>query len=141
MLRYVLFLVKQDRIYWYRMPHMPDNEMKTFCEEGRIPEEYTHIICQKDEMKDVLSEEESGEHERMLIYGKKKDVRQYNTWTVKKDFSDVLSICTVSFKRILDLLRIVVPGQQLEKTLLSFGIKDMFRSGLKVSSIIDRGRR
>ena len=44
-------------------------------------------------------------------------------------------------KRILDLLRIVVPGQQLEKTLLSFGIKDMFRSGLKkVSSIIDRGR-
>ena len=45
-------------------------------------------------------------------------------------------------KRILDLLRIVVPGQQLEKTLLSFGIKDMFRSGLKkVSSIIDRGRR
>ena len=44
-------------------------------------------------------------------------------------------------KRILDLLRIVVPGQQLEKTLLSFGIKDMFRSGLKkASSIIDRGR-
>ncbi|MFR5620019.1 MAG: hypothetical protein ACLTJ5_14750 [Clostridium sp.] len=49
-------------------------------------------------MKDVLSEEESGEHERMLIYGKKKDVRQHNTWTVKKDFSDVLSIYTVSFK-------------------------------------------
>ena len=86
------------------MPHMPDNEMKTFCEEGRIPEEYTHIICQKDEMKDVLSEEESGEHERMLIYGKKKDVRQYNTWTVKKDFSDVLSICTVSFKKNIGLV-------------------------------------
>lgn len=98
------FLVKQDRIYWYRMPHMPDNEMKTFCEEGRIPEEYTHIICQKDEMKDVLSEEESGEHERMLIYGKKKDVRQYNTWTVKKDFSDVLSIYTVSFKKNIGLV-------------------------------------
>lgn len=86
------------------MPHMPDNEMKTFCEEGRIPAEYTHIICQKAEMKDVLSEEESGEHERMLIYGKKKDVRQYNTWTVKKDFSDVLSIYTVSFKKNIGLV-------------------------------------
>ena len=83
-------------------------------------------------MKDVLSEEESGEHERMLIYGKKKDVRQYNTWMVKRRFFR----CTEAYvlfrlKRILDLLRIVVPGQQLEKTLLSFGIKDMFRSGQK----------
>ena len=58
----------------------------------------------EDEMKDVLSEEESGEHERMLIYGKKKDVRQYNTWTVKKDFSDVLSIYTVSFKKNIGLV-------------------------------------
>ena len=105
------FLVKQDRIYWYCMPHMPDNEMKTFCEEGRIPEEYTHIICQKDEMKDVLSEEESGEHERMLIYGKKKDVRQYNTWTVKKDFSITKkrsywsASCGMDETRTRDLLR------------------------------------
>lgn len=30
------------------------------------------LFGQKAEMKDVLSEEESGEHERMLIYGKRK---------------------------------------------------------------------
>lgn len=93
------FLIQDDIIYWYSMPEMPEEEKKAFCEEGVLPKEYTHIVCQENEKKDVFSEEESGDHEEISVCGTDKDIRQYKSWHVKPDFSDTNSIYTFVFKK------------------------------------------
>lgn len=93
------FLIQNDVIYWYSVPEMPEEEMKAFCEEGIIPKDYTHVVCQEEEKKDVLSDEESGDHEEISACGKDKDIRQFKTWYIKPDFSDTLDIYTFVFKK------------------------------------------
>jgi hypothetical protein len=93
------FLIQSDVIYWYYMPKMPEKEMTAFCEEGIIPEDYTHVVCQEKEKKDVLTDQDAGEHEKISVCGQNKDIRQYKYWYVKPDFSDTLSLYTFVFKK------------------------------------------
>jgi len=60
--------------------------MRDFCEEGIIPKDYTYIICQENEKQDVLSDEESGDHEEISVCGVDKDIRQYKAWHIKSAF-------------------------------------------------------
>lgn len=93
------FLIQDDIIYWYSMPEMPAEEKKAFCEEGVLPKDYIHIVCQENEKKDVLSDDESGDHEEISVCGRDKNIRQYKSWYVKPDFSDTNSIYTFVFKK------------------------------------------
>lgn len=93
------FLIQPDVIYWYSMPDMPEKEMTAFCEEGIIPKDYIHVVCQEKEKKDVLTDQDAGDHEKISVCGKNKDIRQYEAWYVKPDFSDTLDIYTFVFKK------------------------------------------
>ncbi len=98
------FFVTKNRILWVK--ELPATKLKvifdSFIQENTLPPEVV-IICQEDEKLD-LDKEKSGIHREIISCGASDDVKQFSTWYVKTDYSDIREIYSYAFKKNIGLI-------------------------------------
>lgn len=98
------FFVTKNKIFWIKK--MSATKLKKFLDsfisENNLPTEAV-VVCQEDEKPD-LDKEKSGIHREIISCGTSDDVRQFSTWNVKSDYSDIREIYSLAFKKNIGLI-------------------------------------
>ncbi len=98
------FFVRKNEIFWIKELSAKKLQVifDSFIQENRLPSK-TVVICQDDEKLD-LDKEKTGIHREIISYGTSADVRQFSTWYIKPDYSDVREIYSFAFKKNIGLI-------------------------------------
>lgn len=98
------FFITENKIFWVRK--MSTTKLKEICDsfidENNLPTEAV-VVCQEDEKPD-LDKEKTGIHSEIISCGTNNDVRQFSTWYIKSDYSDIREIYSYAFKKNIGLI-------------------------------------
>lgn len=98
------FFITKNKIFWVK--EMSTAKLKeifvSFIDENNLPAEAV-VVCQEDEKPD-LDKEKNGIHREIISCGTNNNVRQFSTWYIKSDYSDIREIYSYAFKENIGLI-------------------------------------